>query len=75
MTYTRVEMIELSFVNVAANRYAMSMVPKSISDDPVLKSVYEQAVEEPIVIPVEHSIGEAEVEAASKNASCEYQRR
>ena len=66
MTFTRVEMIELSLVNIGANRYAMSMVPKSISDDPVLKSVYEQAVEEPIVIPVEHSIGESEVEPASK---------
>ena len=66
MTFTRIEMIELSLVNIGANRYAMSMVPKSISDDPVLKSVYEQAVEEPIVIPVEHSIGESEVEPASK---------
>ena len=56
MTYTRVEMIELSFVNIGANRYATSMLAKGIQDDPVLKSVYEQAVEEPIALPVLQSI-------------------
>ena len=46
LTYTRVEMIELSLANIGANRHATSMLPKDIRNDSVLKSAYEQAVEE-----------------------------
>ena len=45
LTYTRIEMIELSLVNIAANRYAMSLLPKDLRDDSTLRKFYEQAVE------------------------------
>ena len=52
LTYTRVEMIELSLVNIGANRHATQMLPKDIRTDPVLKSAYERAVEEnPVLYP------------------------
>lgn len=40
MTYTRVEMLELSLVNIGANRYAMSMLSKDFQGDPLMKSIY-----------------------------------
>ena len=49
MTYTRVEMIELSFVNIGANRHATSMIPKDIRTDSTLRKEYEKAVEEPVI--------------------------
>ena len=51
MTYTRVEMIELSLVNIGANRHATSMLPKEIRNDPTLKKEFERAVEETPAIP------------------------
>jgi len=49
LTYLRIEMFEHSFVNVGANRYALSKgwVPSTISTDPILKDVYCAIVEEP----------------------------
>ena len=45
LTYTRVEMLELSFVNIGANRYALSMLSKEFgidaATDPILKGAYE----------------------------------
>ena len=51
MTYTRVEMIELSLVAIGANRHATAMIPKDIRDDSTLKKYYEKAVEETPEIP------------------------
>ena len=52
MTYTRVEMIELSLVNIGANRHANSMIPKDIRTDSTLRKEYERAVEEDPILPV-----------------------
>ena len=51
LTYTRVEMIELSLANIGANRHATSMLPKDIRNDPTLKKEFERAVEETPAIP------------------------
>lgn len=46
MTFTRVEMLELSLVNVGANRYALSMLMKAVGDDPIMKSAYSRLTKE-----------------------------
>ena len=45
LTYKEIEPIELSLVNIGANRYALSALPAKIRNDSVLKSVYEEIVE------------------------------
>ena len=47
MTFTRIEMIEHSLVNVGANRYALSLseLPAKIRNDSILKTTYESLVE------------------------------
>ena len=47
MTFTRIEMIEHSLVNVGANRYALrvSELPAKIRNDSILKTTYESLVE------------------------------
>ena len=47
MTFTRIEMIEHSLVNVGANRYALSVseLPAKIRNDSILKTTYESLVE------------------------------
>ena len=47
-TFTRIEMIEHSYVNVGANRHAISQLPEKIRNDATLKSAYEEMVETPI---------------------------
>ena len=47
-TFTRIEMIEHSYVNVGANRHAVSQLPEKIRNDATLKSVYEEMVETPV---------------------------
>lgn len=51
LTFTRIEMIELSLVNVGANRYAHSMIPKGITSDPTLNNELERMLEETPEIP------------------------
>ena len=45
LTFTRVEIIEHSLVNVGANRHAVSELPTKIRSDATLKSAYEEYVE------------------------------
>ena len=47
LTFTRVEIIEHSLVNVGANRHAVSELPTKIRSDATLKSAYEEWVEVP----------------------------
>ena len=51
-TFTRIEMIEHSYVNVGANRHALpvSQLPEKIRNDATLKSAYEEMVETPAAI-------------------------
>ena len=51
LTFTRIEMIELSLVNIGANRHAYSMIPKGITDDPILNNELERMLEETPEIP------------------------
>ena len=44
-TFTRIEMIEHSLVNVGSNRHAVSELPAKIRNDALLKSAYESMVE------------------------------
>ena len=57
-TFTRIEMIEHSYVNVGANRHAISELPEKIRNDATLKSAYEEMVE---TSPVVTGIGDAGV--------------
>ena len=45
VTYSEIEPIELSLVNIGSNRYALSDLPMKIRNDSVMKSTYEQLVE------------------------------
>ena len=45
VTFTRIEMIEHSLVNVGSNRYALGDLPTKIRNDFLLKGVYESMVE------------------------------
>ena len=56
-TFTRIEMIEHSYVNVGANRHAVSQLPEKIRNDATLKSAYEEMVETPVAT----NIGDANV--------------
>ena len=51
-TFTRIEMIEHSYVNVGANRYAISQLPEKIRNDATLKSAYEEMVETAAPLPL-----------------------
>ena len=44
-TFTRIEMIEHSLVNVGSNRHAVSELPAKIRNDALLKGAYESMVE------------------------------
>ena len=51
-TFTRIEMIEHSYVNVGANRHAVSQLPEKIRNDATLKSAYEEMVETAAPLPL-----------------------
>ena len=51
MTFTRIEMIEHSLVNVGSNRHAVSELPAKIRNDALLKTTYESLVESKPMIP------------------------
>ena len=45
LTFTRNELIELSFVNVGSNRYALSQLPAELKGDPLMADAYARMVE------------------------------